>query len=203
MADSYLLPAGVTQDVANAENAGARAANLMRAAWEGRQEALDELVAELTPDLWHTARAAGLSEPDAEDVVQTAWLNLMTHFHSIHSPLALKSWLLTTTRREAWRVRASVRRQRPADHEWLASIPDPDAGTEENVIIKDEQRELLAAFLTLPKRCQQLLRIVAFESRPDYHAVAAVLGMRRGSIGPTRSRCLDKLRMALEGKGDQ
>ena len=51
-----------------------------------------------------------------------------------------------------------------------------------------------AALRTLPPRCQELLRIVAFVPRPDYDAVAARLGMARGSVGPSRSRCLDKLR---------
>jgi len=56
----------------------------------------------------------------------------------------------------------------------------------------------------LPKRCQDLLRIIAFAPRPDYTAVAAALGMRVGSIGPTRGRCLAKLRalLAADAAGD-
>jgi hypothetical protein len=51
----------------------------------------------------------------------------------------------------------------------------------------------------LPERCQKLLRIVAWEPRPDYSSVAAALQMPVGSIGPTRRRCLDKLRIELAG----
>jgi RNA polymerase sigma factor (sigma-70 family) len=177
--------------------------NVVRAAMDGSPRALDEFVAELTPVMWHVARAAGLSESDAEDVVQTAWLRLLAHMDTIHTPAALKSWLITTTKREAWRVRAADRRLRLSVEEWLTSIPDPDAGAEEHTIIKDEHRELLAAFATLSQRCQELLRMVAFEQRPDYDLVAANLGVPRGSIGPTRGRCLKKLRAALQNEGDR
>jgi hypothetical protein len=49
----------------------------------------------------------------------------------------------------------------------------------------------------LPERCQQLLRLVAFSDRPDYQAVSEALDMPIGSIGPTRGRCLAKLRTSL------
>jgi RNA polymerase sigma factor (sigma-70 family) len=185
----------------NAGDHGSRVEGLMRAAQDGSEEAFGELVAELTSTLWHVARATGLSTPDAEDVVQTTWLSLVSHLKTIHTPAALKSWLVTTTRREAWRVRAAQLRQLPADQDWLMTIPDQDAGSEDRLVMEQEMRELRTAFLTLPARCQELLRIVAFVARPDYDEVAAKLGMARGSIGPTRGRCLEKLRMALYPEG--
>jgi len=49
----------------------------------------------------------------------------------------------------------------------------------------------------LPERCRALLRVIAFADRPDYSSVAEALGMPVGSIGPTRGRCLAKLRQLL------
>ncbi len=49
----------------------------------------------------------------------------------------------------------------------------------------------------LPERCRQLLSLVAMVDRPDYAVVSRMLGMPVGSIGPTRGRCLAKLRLAL------
>ena len=49
----------------------------------------------------------------------------------------------------------------------------------------------------LPERCRALLRVIAFADRPDYAELAQALGMPQGSIGPTRGRCLAKLRLAL------
>jgi RNA polymerase sigma factor (sigma-70 family) len=175
----------------------ARIAGLVSAARDGHPEAVSELVSELTPVLWQVARATGLGAADAEDVIQTVWMSLLSHLEGIHTPAALTAWLVITTRREAWRVKKADRKQSPADQEWLIAIPDPRPGSEESVIMAEEYRQLWAAFLTLPQRCQELLRIVAFVPRPDYDEVAATLHMRRGSVGPTRGRCLDKLRTAL------
>jgi len=163
---------------------------------------VDKLVAELTPMLWQVARAAGLGAQDAEDVLQTVWVSLLSHLDSIRSPGAITAWLITATRRESWRVAAAGRKTRPADHDWLLTIPDPRAGSEEQAMQADEQRALWEALSTLTPRCQELLRIVAFVPRPDYDLVAARLGMARGSVGPTRSRCLEKLRVALRDKED-
>ncbi len=159
--------------------------------------ALDELIGELTPLLWQVARAAGLGREDAEDVVQTTWESLLAHLDTIREPGAVTAWLVTATRREAWRVAAARRKTRPADDEWLGAIPDPRESCEDRALLAEEQRAVWAALRTLTPRCQELLRIVAFVPRPDYDVVAARLGMARGSVGPTRGRCLDKLRLAL------
>jgi RNA polymerase sigma factor (sigma-70 family) len=176
---------------------GARIAGLLDAAREGGEHALGQIVAELSPLLWQVARAAGLSPGDAEDVLQTVWLRLVSHLDDIHDATSLTGWLVTTTKRESWRVRAAERRQLPADTEQLADLPDKGPGSEEQVILDDQRRVLWAAIGQLPARCQQLLRIVAFAPRPDYAAVAHALGMPVGSIGPARGRCLAKLRALL------
>ena len=86
----------------------------------------------------------------------------------------------------------------PAEQDWLAAIPDAHSRTEDLAVTADTHRELAAALRQLPRRCQELLRIVAFVPRPDYHVVAAELGMPQGSIGPTRGRCLARLRALLD-----
>jgi RNA polymerase sigma factor (sigma-70 family) len=174
-------------------------ARLVGAARQGSEDALGQIVTELSPLLWQVARAAGLSTSDAEDVLQTVWLRLLAHLDGIHTSAALTGWLVITTRREAWRVSAAARKQLPADTEQLAMLPDQGPGSEEQVIIEDQRRALWQAIGRLSPRCQELLRIVAFVPRPDYTVVAAELGMPTGSIGPTRGRCLAKLRALLAG----
>jgi RNA polymerase sigma factor (sigma-70 family) len=174
-----------------------RIAGLLEAARAGEHDAVAQLVTELSPLLWQVARAAGLGLRDAEDVLQTTWMRLLDHLEDIQAPGALTAWLVTTTRREAWRVRAVERKQVPSDTGWLDSVPDPAPGTEELAVTHEQRRQLWAAFGRLSERCQELLRIVAFVPRPDYDVVAAKLGMPRGSIGPTRGRCLAKLRELL------
>jgi RNA polymerase sigma factor (sigma-70 family) len=182
---------------ANKPGRAARMADLLSAARAGSEDALGQIVNELSPLLWQVARSAGLSQGDAEDVLQTVWMRLITHLDGIHDAGALTGWLVTTTKREAWRVRAAGRKQLPTDQDMFADLPDKGPGSEEQVLVEDQRRELWAAIGMLSRRCQELLRILAFAPRPDYATVAAALGMRVGSIGPTRGRCLAKLRALL------
>jgi RNA polymerase sigma factor (sigma-70 family) len=174
-----------------------RIGDLLDAARDGDDDALGQIVTELSPVLWHVARATGLSPDDAEDVVQATWELLLSHLHEIRESAALVGWLVVTTRRHGWRICAERRRQVPADQEWLSAQPDQAAGCEEQVITDDQHRALWRAIGQLSPKCQQLLRIVAFVPRPDYQAVALELGMPTGSVGPTRGRCLAKLRALL------
>jgi RNA polymerase sigma factor (sigma-70 family) len=181
----------------------ARIADLLDAAKGGSEDALGQITAELSPMLWQVARAAGLGADDAEDVVQTAWERLLSHLADIRVPQALIGWLVVTTKHEAWRIRSSGRRQRPADQEWLTALPDRAAGTEEQILLDEQQRALWRAVGRLSAQCQELLRIVAFIPRPDYQSVSAALGMPVGSIGPTRGRCLEKIRVLLADELDR
>jgi RNA polymerase sigma factor (sigma-70 family) len=174
-----------------------RIGQLLERARSGDRGALDELVIDLTPMLWHLSRAQGLSAQGAEDVVQTTWLILLRRLDTIESPSALVGWLATVARREAWREREQEIAHRPVEDEVLAAQPDLDPSPEERAVTSDRHRTLWAAVRQLPERCQELLRVVAFVPRPSYAAVAEALGVPAGSIGPTRGRCLAKLRDAL------
>jgi RNA polymerase sigma factor (sigma-70 family) len=176
-----------------------RAALAFTAYRDGHPEAMSDLVDATTALLWHTARAQGLGSAAAEDVVQTTWLMLVKHQDSIQDPLAILKWLTTTARREAWNVSRRARREDAREEvgELLDGAPAPADGPEHLVLQGLEQVVLWRHFATLSERCQRLLRVVALAERPDYQHVADALGMPVGSIGPTRGRCLAKLRTAL------
>jgi RNA polymerase sigma factor (sigma-70 family) len=167
----------------------------------GDPAALDELVHVMSPILWHVVRATGLDREQSEDVVQTAWLALVRNAHTVGDPQAVARWLCTTARREAWRVSKTSGRSTAVEDdalEWhLPNQPSPES----EVVLNDEQSRLWESLGQLSERCQKLLRIVAMEPRPDYARIAGELKMPIGSIGPTRGRCLDKLRLELERTG--
>jgi RNA polymerase sigma factor (sigma-70 family) len=174
-----------------------RLAELLVAAQAGERAALDRIVTELTPVLWQVARAQRLDRETCADVVQTTWLSLLTCLAGIENPTALIGWLVTVTKREAWRVRDVQGRAQPTSDEVFATLPDPGWLPEEQVLDRERAGLLWQAVTRLPQRCQDLLRVVAYVHRPDYEAVAAALGMPRGAIGPNRGRCLAKLRQVL------
>lgn len=169
---------------------------------EGDAVALDELVRVMTPVLWHVVRAYRLSPELAEDVVQTTWLSLVRSQASIQEPTAVGGWLTTTARREAWKVAKATGRALPVEDDELARRLPDEASAEASVVRRDGEERLWEAVDRLSERCRQLLRIVAFEHRPDYTKIAADLGMPVGSIGPTRGRCLQKLRALIETETD-
>jgi RNA polymerase sigma factor (sigma-70 family) len=181
---------------ARAERAARLAACLQRAR-DGERAALDEAVRELNPLLWHVARSQGLGTEEAADVVQTTWLELLRALDRIRTPEALTAWLVTTARRESWRVREQSRRQVPDSADALDGTPDPDPEPGERLLADERDRLLWRHFQRLPQRCRELLRVVAEVDRPDYARIAEALDMPHGSIGPTRGRCLAKLRALL------
>ena len=172
---------------------------------DGDRVALDELVTLLTPLMWHTVRAQGLDAVAAEDVVQTVWMRLLHGADAIRDNRTIVKWLLTSSRREAWRVskraRADVVRTAAVLEQvgqQLDRIPVQRDQLPEEVVVRGErQRALWEHVRVLPERCRELMRVIAFADRPDYAQIADALGMPIGSIGPTRGRCLAKLRHQL------
>jgi RNA polymerase sigma factor (sigma-70 family) len=175
-----------------------RAGRLFSQYRAGDEGQMAELVKMLTPILWHTARASRLDAAAAEDVLQTVWLTLVRKADTITEPLAVLQWLVVTTKREAWRVARTQARVRPEDLEAGGTPPsDTTESVEDEVLRPNSARRLWQHVEHLPERCRALLRVIAFADRPDYAELAKALGMPQGSIGPTRGRCLAKLRLAL------
>jgi len=158
---------------------------------------MGELVTLLTPILWHTARGQRLDRDTAEDVVQSAWLALVRSADSIADPQAVLQWLIMTVLRESWRVMKRDGKAEPTEFEADDVVSPLGEIPEEQVLRDDGDSRLWQHIARLPDRCQALLRVIAFADRPDYAAVAEALGMPVGSIGPTRGRCLAKLRSQL------
>jgi RNA polymerase sigma factor (sigma-70 family) len=168
------------------------------AAWRmGDDRALDRLVRRLTPTLWHLARAHDLDRASAEDVVQGTWLAMVRHAGSIRDERAFLQWLTVTARREAWRVSGTSRREDSLQPEMLETAAPTAPTVDDEIVLDAESRALWRNVARLPDRCRRLLRTVAFDDRPNYREIAADLDMPHGTIGPTRQRCLGKLRRLL------
>jgi len=180
-------------------------ATLLRAASEGDQEAWNAITDRFTSLLWSVARSYRLGSDDAEDVVQNTWLRLLENLTRIDNPEALPGWLATTARREALGIlRRRGRTVLTRDEDLGVDLADPASTELDSALLEDERDvELWASFAKLPERCQQLLRVLMACDRPVYAEVSAAFDMPIGSIGPTRMRCLERLRRLVAESGYQ
>jgi RNA polymerase sigma factor (sigma-70 family) len=164
---------------------------LVAAAAAGDQEAWAALIDRYTSLLWSVARSFRLPESDAADVVQTTWLRLVEHLDRVDDPDRLPGWLATTVRRECLRL---IRRAGHESYAPIADVADDSPGLDAGVLKEERDALLWQAFAQLDDACRQLLRVLMADPPPAYAAVAAALELPIGSIGPTRARCLSKLR---------
>ncbi|MEV0649038.1 sigma-70 family RNA polymerase sigma factor [Phytomonospora sp. NPDC050363] len=175
---------------------------LLKRAQGGDRDAFDTLVVQLTGLLWRVARSQGVDRHTAEDVVQDTWLRFCGRLHTIHTPEAVVGWLVTVAKREAASRREAGRREVAAEGFDVGLAAEPGADEVADPDRAARARVLREALGRLSARCRVLLQIIAQVERPDYGVVAEATGMPRGSIGPTRGRCLARLRGLLEGWGE-
>jgi RNA polymerase sigma factor (sigma-70 family) len=173
---------------------------LVQAAGEGDERAWSALVDRFEGLVWATTRAHRLSPAEAADVTQTTWLRLVENLDRIKDPERLGAWLATTARRECLRhIRLRGRELQIEDDSFF------DAPSEEpfeaRLIVRERDDALRRAFARIGERCQALLRLLSASEPPSYEEIGAALGMPIGAIGPTRARCLEKLRRSPELAG--
>jgi RNA polymerase sigma factor (sigma-70 family) len=176
----------------------------------GDQDAWNELIERYAPLVWSICVRYQLSRPDIDDVGQSVWLLLVENIGKLRDAAALPGWLATTTKHECLRVLRATRRHEHADLPPEEQIPlDPDAATIEQEVIEAERNAALrAAFAELPPGCHQLLSLLIDDPPLPYADISTALGVPIGSIGPTRARCLERLRRsphltAILGDGAQ
>jgi|SRR5690348_3336383 len=171
-------------------------ADLVSRARNGEQQAWDALVERYAPLIWSICRKYRLHDTDAEDASQSVWLHLVNHLDSVRDPAALPGWLATTTQRECSRIlRVAKRSQVIEDLPDIENIPGEQARTVEQELLMAERHAVLReAFMDLPPAGQRLIALLTIDPPLPYAEIAARLGIRVGSIGPTRARCLDRLR---------
>lgn len=164
------------------------------AAVKGDQSAWNALVRRFLPLVVSIARRHRLHAADTADVSQTVWLRLVEHLDDLRDPQALPKWIATVTRNECLRVIRSGSRTTPLDDTIETPPRVPDADIDEPLLRHERGRVLREAFATLSDRCRTLLALMMTDPPTSYADISVRTGMRIGSIGPTRIRCLAKLR---------
>jgi len=177
---------------------------LLALAEQGDQSAWNEVVRRFTNLLWSVCRSHRLTEDQSVDVIQTTWLRLVENLGKIHDPERLPGWLTTTARNECLRLfRRTGREEIGWADETVPGLVDEAAAagvvagpeTVDLRLLSDERdAELWRCFSQLSERCQRLLRVLMASESNAYAEVSEALGLPIGSIGPTRMRCLTRLR---------
>jgi RNA polymerase sigma factor (sigma-70 family) len=181
---------------ANPARDGSLVTDLVTRARTGDKRAWDALVERYAPLIWSTCRKYRLGRADTQDVAQNVWLRLVDQLDKIRDPAALAGWLATTTCRECGRVlRAAHGPHAPVCGFDADILPDEQAGTPgQDLLAAERHAALREAFTRLPPDGQRLIVLLIADPPVPYAEISAKLGIPVGSIGPTRRRCLDKLR---------
>jgi len=173
---------------------------LIIACRRGDERAWETLIDRYQRLVFSIARRHGLSTDDAADVVQKVFVILLQSIDRLPDDANLGGWLTTVARRHTWRAFGRLSRELPGEKEDIAESaallgrqsPDPVGRWELLQTVHD-------ALNRLGRRCRQLLLALYFDPQQlSYTEIAGHLNMPVGSIGPTRARCLAKLKALLE-----
>jgi RNA polymerase sigma factor (sigma-70 family) len=188
------VPARPEQDADALDVAGlvGHAAAGDRWAWERLVEQYNQLI-------WAMTRDFRLVESDAADVVQITWLRLLEHIDRLKQPARVGSWLAATARRECLRTLAARKRMVPvSDDATLDGVATHQPEVDERILTEERAQAVREALALLPRRWQRLLELLMSDPPASYTEISDQLGLPVGSIGPTRGRCLDRLRVLLQ-----
>lgn len=165
---------------------------LVARARSGDTAAWNQIVERYAALVWSTCRRYGLNEADTDDVGGSVWLKLVESLDTLREPAALPGWLATTTQRACLKLLQTNQRQVPSDD--LGSSDGEESPSDTSLLIEDRRIALRSAFSDLSQRCQQLLSLLFTDPPTGYVTISANLKMPIGAIGPTRTRCLQRLR---------
>jgi RNA polymerase sigma factor (sigma-70 family) len=178
------------------EWANLESGEVVRLAADGETDAWDELYRRYSKMITRIARATGCASADVLDVQQAVWARLIRHIGRLNQPDAVAGWLAVVTRRECLRLAGKQPPTLPVDD--VAPVAVSDEEPLATMLHAERRAAVRQAVATLPPRRRQLLETMLDHPDLGYDQLATRLSMPRGSIGPTRQRCLDDLRQRRE-----
>ena len=179
---------------------------LVHRARRGDAAAWGDLVSGLQGVAWRATADLGLHSEDRQDVFAATFFRLYERLETIREPEKLPGWVATTARNECRQMMRTRRRTELRDE--FESTETADGGDLADGLLDGELRTALRmAFQRLGLPCQELLRLATAVPSISYDQIAEITGISRNSLGPTRQRCLQRLRQTpelqpfLEGAG--
>ena len=173
----------------------------------GDEAAWEALVRRYANLVYGISARVGLSADEAADAFQAVFVIVWRSLELLKEPQAFPGWLATIARREALRTargrdRQARRAERVSADPTAHVLPSGVSRADEAVEGAERAALIGHAVDRMDARCRELLRMLFWETPPpSYDEVAARMGMPLGSLGPTRGRCLEKLRRTLAELG--
>ncbi len=165
---------------------------LVQAALAGDRWAWEAIVGRYKGVAWKVIGTFDLGQDDRNDIFAATFFRLFDRLGTIREPEKLPGWLATTARNEALTLIRSRGRERPTA--WVEEEPDLMAPHDEHLLDDELRNALRAAMAELDPDCRNLLALLTADPPLSYDDIATLTGRPRGSIGPTRQRCLERLR---------
>lgn len=169
---------------------------LVERARRGNSDAWAQLVDRFQNLVYSVARRTGLGSDDAGDVFQATFLALYRNLDRIEQPETLPKWLSVTAAREALKLKRNASRfvDDAAVLDRLDDVlADEEASAEALAIEAEDADYWRRALVELGGRCERLLTALYLDEK-SYDEITSSLEIPMGAIGPTRARCLEKLR---------
>lgn len=173
-------------------------AELVRCAAEGDRWSWERIVDQYARIIWAVTRDFRLAESDAADVAQATWLRLFEHINRLEYPARVGSWLAVTARRECLRHVAARKRVVLVHDDDLHDVVAHGPEVDERLLANERAQAVREAMSGLPGQWQRMLELLMADPPASYAEISDQLGLPIGSIGPTRGRCLERLRLVLE-----
>jgi RNA polymerase sigma factor (sigma-70 family) len=167
----------------------------------GDNAAWETLVKRYRRLIYAIPRRAGLDEDDSGEIFQQVFAILVKSLDRISDPSKIQAWLVTTSKRETTaflKKQNRIRQFSGADDDneeidEITNLVDERILPDEAIVKLETQNRVRLAVESLDEKCRRLLEMLFYnENPPPYSEIAEILGIREGSIGPTRARCLKK-----------
>lgn len=158
-------------------------------------EAWEQIVRRYSGLVWKVVRSFRLNHDDSCDAFQATWLRALERLSTVREPERFAGWLAAVAKNEVHsKVLRPLSRATPTDE-----VPEPlielDVGEHEARLVREELIEAVrAGFAELDDDAKQLLTLLSTDPPLKYREIELVLGRPHGWIGPTRRRCLERLR---------
>ncbi|MFO0932320.1 MAG: sigma-70 family RNA polymerase sigma factor [Planctomycetota bacterium] len=176
--------------------------DLVRRCLDGDRLGWADLLARYGDLIYGLFHRAGLDKTSAADGFQEVSILLWKSLKKLRRAESLVPWIATTTKRIAWRMKQRSRSRADRDASVARPEADTGGGPDDTVAQLEEEQRVREALATLGERCRRLLAALYFQpGEGGYDEIAERLGIPRGSIGPTRQRCLEGLRRELLARG--